>query len=223
MAQHFSPRIVTDGMVLCLDAGNRESYPGSGTSWTDLSGNNNNGTLVSSPTYSANNLGYLTFNGSTQYVAGTIASVSTWSIGLWYISTNISSAVVYYPFGIGGTTGLGFGGTSDVNTNGRWYFFDGTTSVTVANGFSAAAVSINTWYYLTVTKTGTSYNLYTNGVFSSSASGANLSISSYNLGRRVDGFWYVAGSIAGASIYNRALSAAEVSQNFNATRGRFGV
>jgi hypothetical protein len=223
MGKHFSPRIVTEGMVLCLDAGNRESYPGSGASWTDLSGNGNSATLNNSPSYSSNNLGYLTFNGSTQYTAGTTTSASSWSISIWYNASNISSQLAYYPFGVGGAAGLGFGGTNDANSNGRWYFFDGTNAATVANGLSVAPVVINTWYHLTVTKTGTTYNTYTNGSFSTTASAANLSISSYNIGRRVDGFWYVEGSVGGASIYNRVLTAAEVSQNFNATRGRYGV
>jgi hypothetical protein len=51
MSLIHSPRIVTDGLVLCLDAGNPKSYTGSGTTWTDLSGNGNNGTLTNSPTY----------------------------------------------------------------------------------------------------------------------------------------------------------------------------
>jgi hypothetical protein len=68
LALSHSPSIVTDGLVLCLDAGNPKSYPGSGTTWTDLSGNGNNGTLVNGVGYSGSNLGSLVFDGSNDYV-----------------------------------------------------------------------------------------------------------------------------------------------------------
>jgi len=63
VALSHSPKIVTDGLVLCLDAGNPKSYPGSGTTWTDLSGNSNNGTLVNGVGYNGSNLGSLSFDG----------------------------------------------------------------------------------------------------------------------------------------------------------------
>ena len=223
MATAYKPKVATSGLVLYLDAANRDSHPGSGTSWNDLSGNGSHATLYSSPGYSASNSGYLTFNGTNQYGAGTVPSVSNWSISMWYNASNITSAWVYYPFGIGGEAGLGFGGTIDSNTNGRWFFYDGVNAATVANGFSVASVVINRWYNLTVTKSGTSYSMYTNGSLSASGTGANISINSYNLGRRADGLWYVAGAIGGASIYNRALSASEVASNFSALRGRYGI
>jgi len=70
MALAHSPRIITSGLVGCWDAGNTKSYPSSGTTWSDLSGSNNTGTLQASPTY--NSLGYFTFNSaSSQYVSTT--------------------------------------------------------------------------------------------------------------------------------------------------------
>ena len=74
MGLGHSPSVVTSGLVLALDAGNTKSYPGSGATWTDLSGNGNTGTLQNSPTYSSANSGYFTLNGSTQYATGTNAS-----------------------------------------------------------------------------------------------------------------------------------------------------
>jgi hypothetical protein len=67
MSYANGPRIVTDGLVCCLDAANRKSYAGSGSAWNDLSGNNNHATLFASPTYDTNNKGSISFNGSTQY------------------------------------------------------------------------------------------------------------------------------------------------------------
>jgi len=213
--------IATSGLVLHLDAGNAASYPGSGTTWTDLSGNGNNGTLINGPTYSSANGGVILFDGSNDYVAGSIPTLDTWTMSCWYLSNNITSALVFYPFS--GTnvpnSGIGFGGTFDVNTQNKWYFFDSVTSFNA----SSTAIIVDTWYNLTVTKSSTVYNLYTNGVLSVSGSGLDLSLTQYNLGRRGNAVWYANGRIAQSLIYNKALSASEVSQNFNALRGRFGL
>jgi len=220
MSVYSGPEISNDGLVLCLDAANPKSYPGSGTAWTDLSGLGNNGTLVNGPTYSSANSGSFLFNGTNQYVSGSITTINSWSMCLWYLSTNITSKLVFYPFsGTTSASGLGFGGTFDVNTNNRWYFFDGTTSFSSSN----TAVTTNVWYNLVVTKSSTTYNLSTNGVLSLTGTGVNLSLTQYNLGRRGDGDWYVNGNISQASIYNQALSATEVLNNFNALRGRFNI
>jgi Concanavalin A-like lectin/glucanases superfamily len=221
MGLNHSPSIVIPGLVLCLDAANTQSYPGSGTVWTDVSGQGNNGTLVNAPTFSSANSGSIVFNGTNQYAAGSIPTINSWSMCLWYLSTDISSQAVFYPFS--GTTtasGLGFGGTFDASTVNRWYFFDGTTA-----SFSSpnTAVTTNVWYNLVVTKSSTTYSLYTNGTLSLNATGVDLSLTQYNLGRRGNGEWYAQGNIAQASIYNRALTADEVNQNFQALRGRFGI
>ena len=182
MPTHYGPKVVTDGLVLALDAADRNSYPGSGTAWTDLSGRGNNGTLVNGVGYNSANFGSLSFDGSNDYVSGSIPTLNNWSMCLWYLSTDITSQSVFYPFsGTTGANGLGFGGTFDVNTNNRWYFFDGTN-----NSFSNSntAVTTNVWYYLVVTKSSTTYNLYTNGSLSLNTTGADLSLTQYNLGRR---------------------------------------
>ena len=69
MATLYSPKIVTNGLVLCLDAGNNKSYPGSGTTWNDLSGNNNTGSLVNGPTFTGSFGGSVAFDGVNDYVA----------------------------------------------------------------------------------------------------------------------------------------------------------
>jgi hypothetical protein len=215
-----SPKIITDGLVLALDAGNVKSYPGSGTTWNDLSGNNNTGTLTNGPTFDGANGGSIVFDGTNDYVVGSISPISNWSMNIWYLSTDITSKLVFYPFsGTTGDNGLGFGGTFNVNTNNRWYFFDGTNTFSSSN----TAITTNVWYNLVVTKSSTTYNLYTNGSLSLSGSGVNLSLTQYNLGRRGDNLFYVNGRIPQSSIYNRALSPQEILQNFNATRSRFGV
>ena len=213
------PDMIQDGLVLSLDASDRNSYPGSGTTWTDLSGNNNTGTLTNGPTFDSNNGGSIVFDGTNDYVSGSLSSINTWTMSIWYLSKNISGALVYYPFSCLAATGLGFGGTFDVNTQNRWFFFDGANIFSNSN----TSVVINTWYNLVVTKTSTSYNLYTNGNISVSGTGVDLSCTQYNLGRRTDDFFYVNGNIAQSTIYNRALSATEIAQNYNSTKSRFGL
>ena len=83
MAIFYNPRTITDGLVLALDAANTKSYPGSGTTWTDLSGNGNNGTLTNGPTYNSSNLGSLSFDGIDDY--STLTSNYTLSAG-WTLS-----------------------------------------------------------------------------------------------------------------------------------------
>ena len=68
MSINYNPRIVTDGLVLLLDAGNTKSYPGTGTTWTDISRNGNNGTLTNGPTFDSANGGSLVFDGVDDYV-----------------------------------------------------------------------------------------------------------------------------------------------------------
>lgn len=212
-------KIVTNGLVLNLDAAQRRSYPTTGSTWTDLSGNGNNGTLVNGPTFNSANGGSIVFDGTNDKVSGSLSTINTWTMSVWFLSKNISSALVYYPFSCAAFSGLGFGGTLDASTQNRWYFYDGAS--VFSN--SSTSVVINTWYNLVVTKTSTSYNLYTNGNFSMSATGLDLSYSQYALGARADNIWYVNGNIAQASIYNRVLSATEVSQNYNAIKSRFGL
>jgi len=163
---------------------------------------------------------YFEFDGVDDYVSGNLSTLTSWSMCIWYLSTDITSNYVFYPFSCNNAAnGLGFGGTNDSTTNGRWYFFDGTNVLSSTN----TAVTTNVWYNLVVTKSSTTYNLYTNGSLSLNTSGVDLNCTLYSLGRRGNGEWYAKGNIAQASIYNRALTAAEVSQNFNALRGRYGI
>ncbi len=223
-----------NGLVLCLDAGNAKSYPGSGTTWTDLSGNGRNGTLANGPTYSSANGGSIVFDGTDDYV-----SKSSWinpptnnfSIGCWVrFSDNINDRYVL-SFGrdIGGSTGglaliaYGFNAVSD------FLFFECGSSVGRVS--SGIVPSLNIWYYITVTADGTSTKFYLNGELrntSSQGSGAiaptpTLSVGSYVNGSGTPSTFFHSGNIAQVSIYNRALSASEIQQNFNALRGRFGI
>ena len=101
MAIHYNVRTVTDGLVLALDAANTKSYPGSGTTWNDLSGNSNNGTLVNGVGYNAANGGSLSFNGSSQYVIINKTGISNFgtfpfSIEMWFYRNPLSGVTILY-------------------------------------------------------------------------------------------------------------------------------
>jgi len=95
MGLYHSPSIVMNGLVLCLDAGNTKSYPGSGTTWIDLSGNSNTGTLTNGPTYSSENGGSLVFDGIDDYVTTSLGTHTPYCIDIWfYNNDSITSAIM---------------------------------------------------------------------------------------------------------------------------------
>ena len=203
------------------------------TAWSDLSGNNNTGTLTNGPTFSAGNQGSIVFDGTNDYVTKTSwisPPTNTFTIGCWVkFSDNVNDRYLL-SFGrdIGGSTGglalfaYGFNAISDV-----LIFEFGSGIGRVSSGI---VPSLNIWYYLTVTADVTNVKFYLNGELkntSSQGSGAitsspTLSIGSYVNGSGTPGTYFYAGNIAQVSIYNRSLTAAEVLQNYNATKSRFG-
>lgn len=219
--------IVTSGLVLHLDAGNTASYPGSGTTWTDLSGSGNNGTLTNGPTYSSSNGGSIVFDGSNDIVSSFSSQISgtgSKTISSW-IKINTTSRA-----GIAGTRSLtewGWGFTVNRSGVGTLDFYD-----TQGSSLSAAAgLGTNIWYHVAVTYDDSRIvTLYVNGlqVGISSTPFAALNASNFNgvIGNEdeyTNPFYHpFKGNIAQVAIYNRALTAAEVLENYNALRPRFG-
>ena len=216
-----------EGTVLNLDAGNLNSYPGTGTLWTDLSGNNNNGTLIGGPTFDSANGGSIVFDGTNDYVS---------SFPL-QISGNGSKTVSCF-FKINTTIRSGLCGTRDLDTgpNGWALCVNRTTSGNLTyyhtSGSTleiAAGISTNTWYNACVTYDVSTAiaTLYLNGIIigSPATSFTTINSSSFNgvIGAETVNFSFLNGNIAQTSIYNRALSSTEVLQNYNATKGRFGL
>jgi hypothetical protein len=218
--------IVTSGLTLNLDAGNASSYPGSGTSWYDLSGNNRTGTLTNGPTYSSANMGSIVFDGVDDYISfsSLLDTTANVSVEMWFYNTQTSGESTLFSNGYGSTTGyiIGLGLCSSGIT---------TLNVTfggIACGVVTATVSTNAWYQMVFTKTGSSNVLYTNGTQRSTASrncnspaGGTIIGDTYAPKGGVGGFYK--GNIAIARMYNTALSAAEVLQNYNAIKNRFGL
>jgi hypothetical protein len=218
MSVGYNPKIVTSGLRLCLDPANIKSYPGSGTAWKDLSGLSRDATLTSAPTFSG---GTAIFNGTSNYA--TIASNADWGFSgsgtviAWSKDTTVTGYTVgYQKSGWQGylmTTGyIVYSGQSGSN--------DFTGSFAVTNGV---------WYMTSfvINRTSGNYFLYKNGG-TQAGTGAithpSLSAAPLYIGARgAVPSDYFTGAMGAVQIYNRALSAAEIAQNFNALRGRYGL
>ena len=234
MALAHSPRIVTDGLVLCLDAGNTKSYPGSGATWTDLSGNGNNGTLENGVGFDGGNGGSLSFDGVNDHVIITNASSLIpkfdWSYDCWFnLTTTIDPSYGQSFIGNWGINGnYGFS-DFDLRKSGNNIVFIYYTISNVPQ-FDIVAVynfQANKWDNLSVTKQGNTYNFYKNGELINSITSSlpvyDGTATTLYIGREGNFFSMYNGKMSSIKIYNRALTASEVQQNFNALRGRYGI
>jgi hypothetical protein len=234
MAYLNGPQIVRDGLVLYLDAGNRRSYPGSGTSWTDLTGNGNTGTLTNGPTFNSGNGGSIVFDGVNDFVTtgktfdsespinGFFADATArWSVSSWF-QPDTSNATI-------GAIISKSGGTGTFATLIVWEA--GTTLNTRLRGGTILAIttSMNTaWHEVVLTWNGTTANAYYDGSFVSTISVGTEALQSNLLGvgaAQIGGTpnTFMLGRTADLKVYNRPLTALEVTQNYNALRSRFGV
>ena len=227
-----TPRIVTNGLVLNLDAARQNSYAGSGTTWTDLSGNGNTGTLVNGVGYVGSNGGALVFDGVDDYVSSTLFlnTITNVTLQCWVniATTSLKGAFIKVGGGVNGyAIGVGASGSSDTfDTTGNQIsaLFPGIRWIPTGVNYGTG------WKFVTLTLGATSIpTIYLNSTLIGSYSGTNPitpTAGSY-IGRNVGDESIVAraftGNIPQVSIYNRALSAAEISQNFQALRGRYGV
>ena len=228
MGIQYNPRAVTSGLILALDAGNTKSYPRSGTTWTDLSGRGNRGTLVNSPAYSSANGGSIVFNGTTNYVTLPANSINTnadLTLNYWVKSPLPGTGLIY-------TLSSGYIANSHLQV--RYVNTAGVVSLQLVKAaivnlgtFSGFTPVSNAIYFLTVTltKSTNTWSLYVNGSFVSSfVSAQTFTTTSPTLGlnAQFSEEWF-AGNMYAFSYYNRVLSATEISQNFNALRGRYGI
>jgi hypothetical protein len=227
MGTSYNANIVTDGLVLCLDAANPRSYPGSGTAWYDLSGNGNNGTLVNSPTFSFTNRGVFDFDGTNDYVAcGNLDSYLTGITDvsfMTYVSTDIVDSNTHI---IAGRYEGSNGWEMFIHSTNvlRWGGRENTSLfISVDSSFQ---LNTNRWYFFAGTKQGNVWNLYVDGDLHNSTTAGNGTTTfvskPLSIGRQFSSLYWN-GQIANSLVYNRALSANEVKQNFNATRGRYGI
>ena len=223
-----APTIVQNGLVLHLDAGNTSSYPGTGTTWTDLSGNGNNLTAINSPTW--NSSGYFSTGGTGYFSGSGTASIpignSNYTMMAW-VRQNSSWGSRRGIISIGGfgspnvSNALRTADNTNVGNFLHWWY---DNDLSVAN--NNAGLSVGTWFMVTAQFDGTNRRVWAN----TTNVGSNTPGSSHNVlttavmvGATPDGNSFFQGDVAHALIYNRALTTEEIQQNFNATRGRFGL
>jgi hypothetical protein len=228
MGLTHSPRIVTDGLVFCVDPANARSYPGTGTTLTDLEGSNN-GTLTNGPTFSSDNRGSIVFDGSNDYVelvaTGSEFNFSNLSVGCWFkTSTTSSNPTTFVSKMTDVTASLNGWDLTIAASNGN------LTWTPRFNGGSATATGDyrdGNWHYAVGTHDGASPKIYVDGVLKDTGSNSSTSNSSLSV---FIGAWGVIATlayfseanIASVHIYNKTLDDSEVLQNYNATRGRYG-
>jgi len=227
----YNPSIVSSGLVLALDAGNPKSYPGTGTTWTDLSGRGNTGTLTNGPTYSSANGGSIVFDGSNDYVDCGNSAVFNQSGGKSFTVTcwakfNSTPAAHNPIFNKAATNGT-FEYTLGLSSSGSVQWFTSSNGTSWVLRDVGETISTGIWYYYAV---GFNFNSQVsfasvNGkqIYTAAQTGIFNGSRAFEIGRHNDPTTTMNGNIAQVSIYNRALSAAEVSQNFNALRGRYGI
>jgi hypothetical protein len=220
--------IVTNGLVLNLDAGFIPSYPTTGTTWYDLTSNGYNGTLTNGPGFSTSGDGCITFDGTNdESNFGNILNYTSESFTFNYwvyfnsLTTNQSGQgpVVFFKgqFQINGYY-------IQVGTDGSIYFITNQPGQYQATSTSAGTISINTWYNISINRNGASCKIYVNGVDRTTTSGTHqnplTSSESFKLAN-YNNYIYANMRIAIFQSYNRQLSATEVLQNYNAYSKRF--
>jgi hypothetical protein len=231
--------IVTDGLVLHLDAAYANSYPKGGTTWYDLQGNYN-GTLTNGPTYNSTNGGSIVFDGSNDYIISENFngdSTNAFSVFCWVYPTNLT---------LGSSDGNYLNwiiNKRDSSVDRQWQLYtynsffrlniwDTSVNTNTLILIGSTQAIVNNWYYVGLTTTGITggfVKLYVNGTeeatgtltFNRKTGSRDLVIGS--TAWSLPGGLNWAGSIGGTKIYNRALSAAEILQNYNATRYRFSI
>ena len=228
-------KIITEGLILHLDAGNSSSYSGSGTAWNNLISNNYNATLTNGPTYSSADGGSIVFDGSddsarTNDVLDPVAdglyadSSSSWSVSSWFKPSSSWSNQ-------GAITGKGGGNGSSATyvvwyDSREWYNFlqvrlRGGTVLQISN-----TDLTSTWSEVTITWDGSTAKAYLNGSFVSNITvgTAGKQSNTFTVGSTSSGNnTRFGGNISEVKVYSDALTASEVTQNYNALKGRYGL
>jgi hypothetical protein len=231
MSFNYSPKIVTNGLVLCLDAANTKSYVSGSTIWTDISRGGNNGTLTNGPTFSSANGGSIVFDGTNDYIDcgnSTNLQINQGTISVWVKTSTPGSSfrgIISKQNNYGLFTNNGVLATYDwgnvlVRTTGI-NIADGTwKNVAMTFTDNTGTPSNNAIIYLNGTAVLTTTIKILNNLIEVQLASGGTSDATPS-GTR--GIQQLNGSIAQSLIYNRALSSTEILQNYNATKGRYGL
>jgi hypothetical protein len=222
------PSIVTNGLVLNVDAGFTPSYPTTGTTWYEISSGGNNGTLTNGPTFSSSNGGSIVFDGVDDYVAVPNREDldfpnANFTAACWFKTTQSSSYI-----GLLGKIDFSVG-----TVGWTLQLYNGTVTSWINNNILQSPLSYNdnNWHYGVMVcgtpSTGNRY-IYVDGIQVTSSVMPYHSFDPTNLNLWIGGWtngvaYLFRGNIGSTQIYNRTLSAAEVLQNYNAQKGRFGL
>jgi hypothetical protein len=237
MGLSHSPKIVTNGLVLCLDAANNKSYSGTGTGWADLSGNNSISEFVGGPTFSNINSGTIYFDGGTSYCAIAPSNNFAWTpssiglnnmtIDLWLKSSDSTGYILSKPWN----------GNGEYN---YYLYYNGffINTGNQSNAFNFSTVTTGNWINLVILVSTTQWGAYINGVQNVALTNHGITnntptngnaqlqltlMTLYPYGGGGNPGFSVQGNVGCLKIYNKVLSAAEVLQNYNATKSRFGL
>jgi hypothetical protein len=230
MSSSAGPSIITNSLILHLDAADRKSYPGSGTVWRDRSGNGINGTLTNGPTFSGVNGGSLVFDGVNDFVNNNNISIinrlddQEITVSCWIKPSRTSGQ-----YSVFCANRLRFGAGNDTY---NWMFYQHTTDGAISfhgdsQNKSSYIPSLNIWINVVNTVNSSRVStLYVNALpvyVINNYTYGNGTPSVLSIGADSDSEEAFQGNISQVSIYNKALSPAEIKQNFNATKSRFGL
>ena len=222
MGLGHNPSVVIDSSVrLYIDAANSRSYPGSGTTWFDILGSNN-GTLTNGPTFTSSNQGSIVFDGTDDIVTTSLSATLSFTWSVWFKTNVLASG---YRNIISVPTASYMLMLLDISSNNMGFW---SSDGMGGGSLGVTSLSTNTWYNAVLVREGdgisNGYKAYLNSEFKGSANTAIWSIANtISFGGRTDTSQYFNGNIAQAMIYNTALNQAQINQNFNALRGRFGI
>ena len=218
MASYSGPNTVSTGLVFAFDAGNPKSYPGSGTSLIDIGGSQSNGTLVNGVGYNSDSGGSLTFNGSNQRVSTNYKPSGARSYFIWVKFSSLTHSSGYQLTGTQESNAFTYIG---IQNGGDIYYYAGANT----GGSIGNPVSVNTWVNLGfVLFSDGSRRVYKNGIeihYNTGGLGGTATLE-FSVGC-VNQNHFITGNIAQVSVYNRALTTAEVLNNFNSLRNRYGI
>lgn len=217
-------QFVKTNLSYLWDAGLTSSYPGSGTSWYEWKSNNTTGVFTNGPSYSTLGGGSVYFDGSNDYVAIPTISLGSvpWSVSFWIKTTDAGQKGLYSHWS-GGPVYNGFG----INSGKMQYLYYNNAGWQYSPD-STTAINTNNWVYITYSTGATStstFTFYVNGVAAGTFTPASNGVGSGNMGS-FGVYWdwgYYNGYIAHVSQHNVQLTTAQILQNFNSTRQRFGV
>ena len=233
MSAHANPKIVTDGLVLCLEAGDGKSYSGSGTTWTDRSGNGNHGTLTNGPTFSSDNNGLIQLDGTndnirTLWGANHNPYNNPITVSCWFKIDSITKNMMILSTGqyrgnANGNQRLYFGINTGVSEKFAWGIYADAWG---SNEISGITANTSDWFNLTIVVNNTNAYCYINNVLRDTKSVD----SSYVLNDELwvgthdsDTDFELHAKISNVMVYEKDLSEAERTQNFNVTKSRFGL